>query len=154
MNKICSKCGESKPISKFNRDRSRKDGFASRCKACKKEDARDYYERNREAVIERERVRRASKSDEEKRDAQYRRIYGISLAEYDVMLEAQNGVCAICSTDTPGGKGRFVVDHCHTNGHVRKLLCNRCNLALGLVEDQPSLLAKMITYLGENDGTE
>lgn len=54
--------------------------------------------------------------------------YGITSAQYDEMLEAQGGVCAICRTDTPGAKKKFFhVDHCHDTGEVRGLLCMSCN---------------------------
>jgi hypothetical protein len=63
------------------------------------------------------------------------------------MVEAQGGVCAICKS--PCTK-RLAVDHCHTNGHVRGLLCWRCNTTLGKVEDNSELLRKMAAYLDED----
>jgi len=74
--------------------------------------------------------------------------YGIGLKEYDVMFNAQNGVCAICSKEPPNThKKRLNVDHCHTTGKVRGLLCDACNRAIGLLKDSPDLLNKAISYL-------
>lgn len=82
-----------------------------------------------------------------RRDLVLRSTYGISLAEYDDMLESQSGSCAICST-TPEENGRRLdVDHCHETGRVRGLLCASCNLGIGKFKDNPSLLAEAIKYL-------
>lgn len=72
--------------------------------------------------------------------------YGITLAEYDAMLKRQGGGCAICGTSENGGR-KLSVDHCHTVGTVRGLLCNRCNYALGQFDDRPELLKRAATYL-------
>ena len=84
------------------------------------------------------------------RNAELQRRYGITHQDYEVMLEEQNNRCAICETSEPGGRhtsNYFVVDHCHTTGKVRKLLCHHCNTALGLVGDNIDTLHKMIAYL-------
>lgn len=79
------------------------------------------------------------------------RTYGITLEVYERMLEEQGGLCAIC-----GGEGfvmkeshtmKLAVDHCHSTGAVRGLLCHNCNRALGLFKDNPAHLAKAISYL-------
>jgi len=61
-----------------------------------------------------------------------RRKYGLEVADYEAMLAAQNGLCALCGG--PPGKYRMAVDHCHQTGRVRGLLCNGCNRSLGWVE--------------------
>ena len=72
--------------------------------------------------------------------------YGITLSQYDGMLEAQNGVCAICKN--PETHREFMcVDHCHTTKRVRGLLCGLCNRALGGFRDNPKYLAAAIKYL-------
>lgn len=75
--------------------------------------------------------------------------YGLSLDEFNAMVEAQNGVCAICN-QAPKGKGKnstLHVDHDHETGKVRALLCNRCNLVIGHLEEDPDLLQSAIEYL-------
>lgn len=76
--------------------------------------------------------------------------YGITLAQFDAMMENQNGQCAICGTTDPKRKGsRYLsVDHCHTTGVVRGLLCYKCNVALGNFEDDTDRLRRAIEYLG------
>ncbi len=59
-------------------------------------------------------------------------------------------VCGICLNIDPGKKGVFVVDHCHSTGKVRGLLCYSCNIAIGLFKDNTELLEKAIFYLRES----
>lgn len=77
--------------------------------------------------------------------------YGLTLADYDRILAGQEGACAICYTDTPGGPGgRFAVDHDHATGVVRGLLCSRCNFVLGYAKEDPDVLSRAIQYLREH----
>jgi Recombination endonuclease VII len=107
-----------------------------------------YCQANREAINERARVARQARkhaNDPSLWNADLKRLYGISAAEYDALLAKQGGVCAICRQHS---KRRLCVDHCHLTGTVRGLLCDRCNLGLGyLKEDQASLVAAL-AYLG------
>lgn len=74
--------------------------------------------------------------------------YGLTQSEFDLMLEAQNGVCAICGgTEWGGSFDRPKVDHCHDTKVVRGLLCQACNLMIGHAKDDIELLAKGIEYL-------
>jgi hypothetical protein len=83
----------------------------------------------------------------EKWDGIIRRVYGITYAEYEAMLEAQGGGCAICG-QTPEQEGRRLpIDHCHTTNKVRGVLCTKCNQALGMMDDDTNRLAKAIQYL-------
>lgn len=86
-----------------------------------------------------------------------KRSYGITLDEYNSLLESQGGVCKIC-----GGKDSRVwkdgrkqlaplcVDHNHISGKVRGLLCNKCNVAIALAKDSVDILASAIRYLTES----
>jgi len=78
-----------------------------------------------------------------------KRAYGLGFKEYEQMLFNQNGVCAICSGEPPKNqhKTRLNIDHCHTTGKIRGLLCDACNRAIGLLKDSPDLLNKAISYL-------
>ena len=78
------------------------------------------------------------------------RNYGITLEQYDKMLEEQDGKCKICKTETPGGRGRFNIDHDHVTGKIRGLLCFHCNMVLGQVKDDIKILTSMTQYLIES----
>ncbi len=74
--------------------------------------------------------------------------YGITPDDYDRMLSEQNQACAICMATDPGtAHGFWHVDHCHDRGHVRGLLCNTCNLALGLMADDPARMRAAADYI-------
>ncbi len=73
--------------------------------------------------------------------------YGITHEERDTLLARQGGVCAICGTSDPGAKRGWHVDHCHSTGRVRGILCPNCNVGLGNFRDQPHLLTRAIDYL-------
>jgi len=72
-------------------------------------------------------------------------VYGITLEIYNQMLKAQGGVCAICHKEDSKGN-HLSVDHDHSTGKVRGLLCGRCNLALGGFSTQ-ELLEGALKYL-------
>lgn len=73
--------------------------------------------------------------------------FGIDLEAYNKMFQSQNGLCKICYTHQSQLKRRLNVDHCHTTGKIRSLLCDDCNKALGFAKDRPELLHKMANYL-------
>ena len=74
--------------------------------------------------------------------------YGINHKDYLKMVKDQNNLCAICECEPPNNhKKRLNIDHCHTTGKVRGLLCDACNRAIGLLKDSPDLLNKAINYL-------
>jgi hypothetical protein len=76
------------------------------------------------------------------------RKYGLTPADYDEMVETQNGRCMICNTDQPGTEsGYWPVDHDHATKRVRALLCSACNAGLGLFGDDPARLRAAADYL-------
>ena len=74
--------------------------------------------------------------------------HGITVEQYDDMLEAQGGVCAICHRPSVTGK-RLHVDHDHKTGRNRGLLCHHCNTALGNFRDDHAVVEAALTYLKE-----
>lgn len=117
----------------------------------KKEYARKYREKARG------KLREASKAYNRGRpnqihDTYLKRNYGISRADYEVLLKAQNGLCAICrkSESRCSGRGRInrlSVDYDHSDGRVRALLCARCNHIIGRSGESVQLLREIISYL-------
>lgn len=79
------------------------------------------------------------------RERDLKRKYGITLADYLRLMDEQNHECAICAD--PSNGRRLDVDHCHSTGKVRGLLCRRCNLILGHAEDEPEVLILAASYL-------
>ena len=77
--------------------------------------------------------------------------YSLTIEQYDDMLKAQDGGCKICGTDRPGKKGRFHIDHNHSTGEVRGLLCHYCNVSLGGFKDNPDLLRAAATYVEKHN---
>jgi hypothetical protein len=74
--------------------------------------------------------------------------YSMTWEVYDEMYKEQNGCCKICSTKYPSrGRDRLVVDHDHETNLVRALLCNKCNLALGLLQDNVKNVLNAYNYL-------
>jgi hypothetical protein len=166
--KKCTKCGEVKPLDEFKKDKRRPDGASSWCKPCaeKYAKAKNYpskrgtkeaakARRKRYVIKNRERVNAYNRNyrkdhkrpvlPETSRDFHLRRAYGISLAEYESMLEQQGGVCLICGCSSLDR--RFHVDHNHETGKIRGLLCHNCNVAIGLISDNPTVADRMAAYL-------
>ena len=113
------------------------------CKACAK---RKYY---------RERLKRLRHTDpqwheKEKARGRYKARVRIGIKDPEkvhVLLARQNGVCAICKTTKPGGKGDWHADHDHETGLMRGMLCCMCNQGLGNFRDDISLLEAALKYL-------
>lgn len=79
--------------------------------------------------------------------AQLKRYYGITVEQYNAMFAYQNGACAICGKPESEQSRKLSVDHNHETGAVRGLLCDNCNHAIGMFQDDIDLLQKAINYL-------
>jgi len=99
----------------------------------------------------RERIRQAKREPtvvRRDKDAALRRLYGITLADYESMRDAQKGQCALCGSTPPSGGKGLAVDHDHATGVVRGLLCMVCNrFIVGAIERVPGILAQLPDYL-------
>jgi hypothetical protein len=105
---------------------------------------REWRKNNKERVAE-QKKRYYEKHTATVRAGQYRVKFGITIAEYERLFAAQQGLCAICQQ--PPGSRRFDVDHCHNSKVVRGLLCTRCNRLLGYAYDNINNLRRAIDYL-------
>lgn len=142
---VCRDCGETKP-SAFALHKQR--GLQHQCKECRAAYNRQHYLNNKELYKESARLRRLRV---DVRDEKLKRAYGISGTDYERILEKQGGVCAICGSAPH--KKRLAVDHCHKTGAVRGLLCSICNVAVGLLKDDPELIENALNYLRSWSGT-
>lgn len=102
-----------------------------------------------------ERYRSTRRSGSTSRNDRLRKEYGISEAQYEALLRAQGGVCAIChrSESMRGAHGEaqpLSVDHDHSTGRVRGLLCDACNTGVGKFSEEPNRLRAAATYLEHN----
>lgn len=75
--------------------------------------------------------------------------FGITIEEYNNLFEKQKGCCAICGIHQNKLDKKLAVDHGHETGEIRGLLCTRCNLLLGNVNDDISILINSIQYLND-----
>ena len=113
------------------------------CSRCKEEKSHDSFTKNGTAVDGYYSMCKSCK-----RDAQYYQTYGITQDNYNELLELQDNKCAICF-NTP--KKKLFVDHCHSTGKVRGLLCQHCNFVLGQAKDSTEILFNAISYLQERN---
>ncbi len=127
--KTCSQCKQSKSVNEFSRHADTYDGLQPACRIC---------------------------SQQSSRIGRLDRKFGITETQYREMLKAQNGVCAICGqpeTRTKFGKPtRLAVDHNHKNNTVRELICFRCNVVIGRIEENALLCDKIKAYLLKHNG--
>jgi hypothetical protein len=104
-----------------------------------------WYQANRDRVCAAQRADYAANPDKYKSKT-LKAKFGITLAEFDALSEHQAGLCAICTDALPRGKGCHV-DHNHATGEIRGLLCNTCNVGLGMFQDRSEVLRGAATYL-------
>ena len=98
--------------------------------------------------------RKLRRTKQQVRYAELKYKYGVTLESYNILLEKQGGGCAVCGVAKAGnGKGdKYLdVDHNHTTGKVRGLLCRRCNLTLGVLERNRERIIKIEEYLIKTD---
>ena len=133
--KQCTTCLEFKPEEDFHWHYKDKGIRRLSCKIC------------RSNV---EKLRQRTDSYKTKRtDYNLQKAYGISSEQYQEKLKYQNYGCAICKKKQT--TKALAVDHCHTTGKIRSLLCGPCNTGLGQFQDNPDLLLKAAEYLKEHN---
>jgi hypothetical protein len=150
--KKCSKCGVEKSLDGFHRDSRRSDGRHKHCKECVLTRVAKYRADNIDKVRAAQRLSKQRRPDVY-RNKNLKYNYGITLDDYNQMLAEQDGRCAICRQPETmihpksGQTKELAVDHCHTTGQVRGLLCNRCNTTIGLFNDDPTVIEAAAQYL-------
>ena len=112
-----------------------------------------YYEKNKEKIKARHRTY-YKKNKDRVRNKELKRNFGISLHEYNLMLTEQKGKCSCCGIHQNELTKKFAVDHDHDTGLIRGLLCNHCNLAIGMLGDNLEGLMKALNYLEKHELTK
>jgi formate dehydrogenase maturation protein FdhE len=163
--KKCSVCGDEKPHTEFHKVRANGRVYPQgRCKPCNTAYMARYRVSNRDKVrqIVRDSVRRAQSDPVRARKrlhAALRFSFGIGVEDYDRMVFEQGGACAICGctpsigmakTGSRRKHSRLCVDHDHTTGKVRGLLCHDCNTGIGFMRDSADSLRRAATYLDKH----
>lgn len=129
--KTCYACRLEKPLTEFYRCNVRY--YQRECKGCNKE-----------------RKGRWHKTDAGKASSAATKLkarFGITPSQYDAMLSEQGGKCLVCDTTESYLGHRLAVDHCHTTGKIRGLLCKGCNLGLGHFLDNPVSMERAAEYI-------
>lgn len=146
--KRCRCCQETKAASAFRILTS--GNLVGQCMSCVKDYTHRHYITNKEKRKEQQKAY-AILHPQRMRDAFLRwrcKKWGISVSQYCALEQAQNNKCAICKQPQSGiGKQRLCIDHNHTTGKVRGLLCDPCNKMLGHIKDSVETLSNALEYL-------
>lgn len=159
--KTCAKCKLAKSKSDFGKRSSSKDGLNYYCKNCDSANCKAYYSKNKTKIklkvlawqaSNKEKVNSYKKKNKlNNPDYDLMRTHGVNKKQYDNMFNKQNGCCAVCRINQSEFKRSLAVDHDHKTGKIRGLLCDRCNVALGMVRDSKDVLCKLIIYLEQSE---
>lgn len=151
--KQCNTCHATKSIEDFHIVRTRQTGtviYNAKCKTC----YNTHYiakwhaqtdEQKRKEIFK----RKAKHNSDWFKDYRLKHKYNITLDVFKEMYDNQRGICYICQKLTPEDKIR--VDHNHTTGAVRKLICHNCNTLLGHAKEDISTLLSAIEYIKEHN---
>lgn len=132
--KQCADCLNELPFSAFGTNSNGKHGLNTYCRECSTIRMRAWRARNLEKVKVKE------------RRGHLKRKYGITLEEYNQLLHDQDGKCKLCGREQRQNRA-LLVDHSHSTGEVRGLLCEACNYAVYVVETFPEWTEQALTYL-------
>lgn len=137
--KKCSVCQVVKPLLDFTSLKGGRFGVHPTCKPCR--------------VIKETARRKANPQEFPKGYAVKQRLqrkYGLTVEDYENLSKGQRHACAICGTHRDHCRmKKLQVDHNHTTGNIRGLLCEHCNTLIGRARDHVSILQKAIAYLRE-----
>lgn len=148
MLKKCIWCHEEKPLDCFSKDKNKKFGVKSYCKPCNVKRTAGWRESNPGRRQQYEKDRREA-DPEAQRGRNLKHKYGIGLKEWQEMFDLQGGHCASCGKHQADLEKTLVVDHCHSTGRVRALLCNHCNIILGYAKESIDTLESVANYIKE-----
>lgn len=148
--KLCPACEQQKAYGEFYTNKRRKDGLSCYCISCsriKGKEARRRWRENNPDRIAAFNKRRRQESLE--KPGRHWKEYGIDFTpqEYGERLKLQGDRCCICERPASDFKKRLCVDHSHTTGLVRGIVCSYCNTIIGVIEDRQDLVTKIEDYL-------
>ena len=158
MEHTCTKCKITKDASLFYKDTSKLNNLHTNCKLC--QSSRNKLKRKTNLAWRASQLQKAKeyrlkypeKNKESIRNATLKAKYGITSKQYDELFQSQGYKCAVCNCTQNNGYGKMPVDHCHTTGKVRAILCQSCNVTLGKVGENEEILLSLIAYLRKHKG--
>jgi hypothetical protein len=136
--KRCAQCKIKKNLEEFyNNPSAGKMGKGPYCKSCAKLRSKLWKANNKDKV------------KIHKRRGRLKKVHNLSMEDYIILLNNQNGCCAICGNKESKHSisPQLYVDHCHKTNVIRGLLCHSCNVGIGLFKDNISILESAIKYL-------
>jgi len=145
--RVCPRCKQDLPINHFGKNKRNKNGLQTYCKPCTSKNSSESHKRNKERYNTYQRKWRSENPEAHAMAAKYSKVkikYGLSREEYDKLMEQTH--CQICEADLQERKAHL--DHCHTTGKIRGVLCGACNIGLGHFRDNPEFLRRAADYLG------
>lgn len=142
----CAKCHIWKPISEFSKSKKAKNGLYPYCHPCDNEKKRAWIVKNKDRHREIQ-IRSAENRRTQQKSRALQKAYGITLDQYNILLQSQNGRCAICGSVESDCGRQLCVDHDHATKMVRGLLCGNCNRAIGYLKDSIERAIAVAEYL-------
>lgn len=155
--KICKHCNLEKPFEDFGKEKRTKTGIKARCRKCdnlyskKYIETRREYGRKEENKIRRKEIMKSPQGKEINFKNNLKKFYNITPEQYYNTLKEQNECCAICGKHYSLFNTRLHVDHNHSTGKIRGLLCLNCNHLIGKAHESTEILNSAIQYLNLYD---
>lgn len=165
MKKLCKKCRVEKPIEQFGLVSKKHTLTRPECRECRTKYCREWQQKNRDKINSKNRERlknpklkrkqylsnRSYQKTEKGQLCTHRnhlkRKYGITVEMYNMIFSRQGGKCAICETEQKDLDRRLCVDHDHSTGKIRGLLCRFCNTGVGDFKEDVDRMFRAINYL-------
>lgn len=119
-----------------------------------RENCKRYYEKNKVKINTSKKLLYASSPEYRKKinEQRIKSVYDLSPEQYQILVEVQNGVCAVCKIPQKNRKSsQLFVDHEHKTGRIRGLLCHKCNVAIGFIKEDITVALNIINYLKQYD---
>jgi hypothetical protein len=176
---LCSACKGEFPTSSFHKATKITRGYQYKCKACvsardksedrkayqrvkvaqwhannpekRKEQKRRHYEKHKNRIDQKAKDWYENNKERYVHNGLLRR-YGITLEQYNLLREQQDFCCAICNDHEDIAGKKMVVDHDHATGKIRKLLCTKCNVGIGMLKDSADIMERAAKYIRDHNG--
>ena len=176
---LCSACKGAFPTSSFHKATKTTRGYQYKCKVCvsvddksesrkayqrvkvaqwresnpdkRKEQKRRHYEKHKDKIDQRAKDWYENNKERHVHNALLRK-YGVTLDQYNLLRAQQDFRCAVCNDHEADVGKKMFVDHDHVTGKIRKLLCTKCNVGIGMLRDSPDIMERAAKYIRDHNG--